>query len=298
MKKYRLILFFILCCYHISAQERTIKGVLLSLGTHEPVPYGSLLSLTNKSHGTISDERGQFLLKVDVGENIFVSSIGYRDTIWISDMSDFIKLYLREEPIQLEGLTITETRSREFIFGDTTSPAKIQNVYEGTNVTQSGAGVGNVFNTKEISGYIKSISFFINPQKKTSYVVSLFSLDKEFKDYLLHPEDMLILLNKKVIRIDASFVGWATVDIIDQSIPIPKAKLVVLVTQLPDAETNLYRHKVMNTSFRGDYIMYEYDIVQQRKQRKGVRHFYQLGNQVAALSDKDSAIAMYVRCVE
>jgi len=86
-----------------------IKGVLLDINTHDPLPYANIFVL-HQHTGTISNENGHFLLNVqglDKTDTVQFKYIGYTTkTLTVSDLDSMSVIYLQEEIFNLDEILV------------------------------------------------------------------------------------------------------------------------------------------------------------------------------------------------
>ena len=81
MKKALSFLLGLALCVNLSAQTKTISGRVVDKAS-EPVIGASVIELGTAGNGTITDIDGNFSLKINTGNNIQVSYIGYKSRIF------------------------------------------------------------------------------------------------------------------------------------------------------------------------------------------------------------------------
>ncbi|WP_439132573.1 carboxypeptidase-like regulatory domain-containing protein, partial [Polaribacter sp.] len=154
-KNYFIIMFF--CFATAFAQQKSISGKVTS-EDGEPIPgVNIVVSLSQK--GTTTDFNGEYQIKVNVGEEILVSYLGYQDlkqTIGNEDVYNFV---LKESATNLDEIIITgySTEKKKDITGAITvveveelnsvaTPnvvSKLQSRVPGLSLTSSGVPGGN-----------------------------------------------------------------------------------------------------------------------------------------------------------
>ncbi len=123
MHKHHLLasiaLFLIAMC--IQAQTlQSIKGTITDAQTTSAIPYAHL-QIQNTSIGTISNEDGVFLLKVNskqLGDSLLVSFMGYETQTFLIEEKLFSKplnISLTNAAINLEGITVRAGSALDFL---------------------------------------------------------------------------------------------------------------------------------------------------------------------------------------
>ena len=102
--RYLTILFFLLCCGLVKAQ-------LVMDGTSgDPIPFANVLSVANPEIGTSTLEDGTFTINVAIGDNIRVSSVGYKPVTIEYTGADLIVL-LDKQIAEIQEVVITADES-------------------------------------------------------------------------------------------------------------------------------------------------------------------------------------------
>lgn len=112
------IAFFLLIGVNcINAQQVSISGRIVDGSTKEALPFASIF-INNSMQGTVSDENGQFELKVNDGfHEIVVSMVGYDRLVYQADFTYNSPKYLFElapHVVELKELEVNAVRSREW----------------------------------------------------------------------------------------------------------------------------------------------------------------------------------------
>lgn len=90
----------------MSLPESSVSGRILSLSTNEPLPYCNIVSVTDPTIGTISNARGEFILKgFFPDDSLEISQIGYRSVrISVNDLSETV--YLEPHIYELDAAVV------------------------------------------------------------------------------------------------------------------------------------------------------------------------------------------------
>lgn len=112
------IAFFLLIGVNcINAQQVSISGRIVDGSTKEVLPFASIF-INNSMQGTVSDENGQFELKVNEGfHEIVVSMVGYDRLVYQADFTYNSPKYLFKlapHVVELKELEVNAVRSREW----------------------------------------------------------------------------------------------------------------------------------------------------------------------------------------
>lgn len=96
-----------------------VRGKVFNKATKEPLPFANI-SLLEKSIGTVSNEEGEFNIKIldsQINDTLVVSYIGYKNTYMpISQLSVLMnKIYLEEDHYQIQEVVIRTNKPREIL---------------------------------------------------------------------------------------------------------------------------------------------------------------------------------------
>lgn len=106
MKKFYYFVFFFFIQFHGAAQY--FQGVLIDSTNQEPIPYVHLLS-TSSGTGTLTNENGNFSWEGTEDSITFrISHVGYKPKIVSIARHGFHKIFLTEDRILLNEITITD----------------------------------------------------------------------------------------------------------------------------------------------------------------------------------------------
>jgi hypothetical protein len=108
-----LFLFLIACSVSLHAQNSgTLKGIVREAGSNEAVIGAIVFDLNDKTHGSVSDVNGNYLLNLKAGRRTIVCSIiGMKADTFIV-LSDSAKMtehdfLLKSSSIQLETMVVS-----------------------------------------------------------------------------------------------------------------------------------------------------------------------------------------------
>lgn len=82
------------------AQEAELKGHIYSVHTNKPMPNVHILNL-NKVKGAITNEKGDFVIRVSANDTLYISYLGYKST----------KIRVTNDMIKFQGLKIGMTET-------------------------------------------------------------------------------------------------------------------------------------------------------------------------------------------
>ncbi len=164
MKKALSFLLGLVLCLDVSAQTKTITGRVVDK-TSEPVIGASVIELGTAGNGTITDLDGNFSLKINAGNNVQVSYIGYKSMIVDVKTGTFFNIVLIEDAQKLDEVVVTGYGSTQTRARSTNSIAKVDNqkltsgVFSNPAQALSGAVSGlRVVQTSGNPGAIPSIT--------------------------------------------------------------------------------------------------------------------------------------------
>ncbi len=117
MNRFLYIIFFLLVCIPGNSQKNTLSGIVYDARTRETLIGAALLLNDGSNTGTVSDQNGFFSLSNIPQDTIEldVSYLGYERkivTVLFNDSrKQFIEIYLKLKPIDLNEVSITELSS-------------------------------------------------------------------------------------------------------------------------------------------------------------------------------------------
>ncbi|MCC6181999.1 MAG: carboxypeptidase-like regulatory domain-containing protein [Bacteroidia bacterium] len=113
----KIFLSIILFTSSLIASSQEIKRVIVDSKTKEPIPYATIKILhTNK--GKIANSNGEFKLDFQLNDSIFISSVGYLDTILIGKNIDKL-IFLISKPSVLDNIVVSNPKIiNRFIIGN------------------------------------------------------------------------------------------------------------------------------------------------------------------------------------
>lgn len=126
MKKALSFLLGLALCVNLSAQTKTISGRVVDKAS-EPVIGASVIELGTAGNGTITDIDGNFSLKINAGNNVQVSYIGYKSMIVDVKTGNFFNVVLEEDAQKLDEVVVTGYGSSQTRARSTNSIAKVDN---------------------------------------------------------------------------------------------------------------------------------------------------------------------------
>lgn len=115
MKNIIILLFVLFGGSILYGQEQKISGHITSATDKTPL-LGVSIRIKDTPRGTTTNEQGDFSIKAASGEVLVFSFIGFRSLEYTITQTNIpLILELEEEETELEGLTITSTRSSRTI---------------------------------------------------------------------------------------------------------------------------------------------------------------------------------------
>ena len=91
-----------------SAQAQERRSIIVDRETGKPVSYATVKVL-HTSRGQMASAGGEFRLSIDPGDSVFISSVGYRDTVLAGkDIKDRIALV--PQPRLMSGVTVKKKK--------------------------------------------------------------------------------------------------------------------------------------------------------------------------------------------
>lgn len=160
------LLFFLSAVLHAQIVNCVVKGTVLDCNTKEPIAFAAVYNSTNKTTGTLTNELGQFEIKVDTNADITINFLGYTNKVLNVTKDNLcgrtLEVCLEEErhfdiwppmtpPVIVEGFrnkrTIESTpaaiglvNAKSFLTTDQTSLQNTVNTIPGVIMEQRGYG--------------------------------------------------------------------------------------------------------------------------------------------------------------
>ncbi len=151
MRKLLLLLGVVMLCVQLSAQQRTINGIITDDKTN-PIPNATIL-VKGTSAGTVSNVNGTFTLKITKGDFLVISSLGFETTTLA--ITDNMSVKLKADPnalseVVVTGVGVATSKKRLPISVETITGDKLTNVAT-QSITQalSGKVAGAQITSKE-----------------------------------------------------------------------------------------------------------------------------------------------------
>ncbi len=189
-----LVVILVICskAYSQNTTQCLVRGRVIDGVNNTGIPFVSIVSLTDKTVGTVTDEEGYFelSLKKNCADSIFFSRLGFYDTvIFFSNPEGFYKLVLKERIIELEEVVINASRLRSRVLGhDFAQMLKRKQTFKAQVMqsNQPGSSMGNFYKIKNYKGYVDSVVFYIHPDFISSrFLLNVYCFNGVLKDYKL-----------------------------------------------------------------------------------------------------------------
>ena len=104
---------------NLSIGQSPITGKILELSHKKPIAYANI-GIANTQIGTISNEDGSFALQVpalNANDTLRISAIGFgKRNVLLRNINHSLTLYLKEQIIQLDEVTITSSKEKNKFF--------------------------------------------------------------------------------------------------------------------------------------------------------------------------------------
>ncbi|MCB0566492.1 MAG: carboxypeptidase-like regulatory domain-containing protein [Phaeodactylibacter sp.] len=192
--------------FNLSFAQETIQGIVIDSDTKEPVPFVNI-GITRSMTGTVSDENGQYQLRIpSLMDVVAFSSIGYQtENIEAGKLIENGEINLRPKPYDIPTIELNATGFPE----EVTLGAKLEEQGHsiGFGSSELGAEIGaHIGIDKET--YIKSAHFPINHASGDSLLfrVNLYDFQNEKAGENLLPQNVIIsaVQKKGMIDVDLS----------------------------------------------------------------------------------------------
>lgn len=238
-------------CNSLFAQsdKQIITGKLTNFVTDEAIPYASII-LLGSTRGTSSSINGYFQFELELSSsesNLYISSIGYKDTL-VSlhevKCDKYLEIKLHPKVFQIEGVTIKSKYTNKEIIGSMDYPIYMVNG-KSSGFSFSSAGWANGVlispSKKQAKGLLTSIDVFIadiGPMNCPFTVRIVIPQGKMIENKLLSLSDVTDVTNEPVV-FRPMISGWNKIEFYDANILLPDKPFVILFTPLdegPDCE--------------------------------------------------------------
>lgn len=195
-----IILIMVLSISYVWAQ--TIEGQIIDAETQKGIPYASI-GVLNKGIGTVSDEKGYFLLswtddkKITEADSLAFLHIGYQTlTLRIADVMTKANTAkpifgLKKEDIELPTISIeADEFKNEAVLGKKVEKQNV-NLYYQSN--QKGTELA-AFVKVDKSSYLKRAYFGIanNNYKQLYFRVNLYTIEEDKPSDRINPTDIIV----------------------------------------------------------------------------------------------------------
>ena len=98
-----LSLLLLLSSLHIQAQQKQLNGRVVDAETGDPLPYVTIY--LGPGRGTLTNEEGEYMVKVEANDSVSFSCIGYEKLLLpVSDVQSLTRM--KSIPIHLKELTV------------------------------------------------------------------------------------------------------------------------------------------------------------------------------------------------
>ena len=208
---------FLLIQTQINAQDSIIliKGLIVDKSNETPISYASI-GIPELSIGTLSDEKGEFFLKIpskSINTVLMVSCLGYfsekKDLSDLAKENKNIRIAMKQASIELSGVEILSKKITEKVKGnETTSKSMVFSI----NSVSIGAELGAVVHLPCKEVFLKDFNFNIVSNNADS---ALFRL----KIYTYNDTIGMSLLQKDIFfKIKKNMKGPFKLDLIKHNI--------------------------------------------------------------------------------
>lgn len=269
--KYAVLIF---CLLFVLPVEGQIKGRILS-EDKQPIQYVNIISITDKVLGTTTDETGFFNMAYNNSVWVYVSAIGYRDTLVLLEPSQMNSLVLGRQVYQLEEVVVNHRLKTSIWIGN----RDIARKDGGLRFLYPGHLQGVVFKpkSKEVNRQIHSVEIYISDLGKptTPMCVRILGFNKDIrqKNKAVSTEYTYDLASQTIVFTPQD-TGWQRVNLSSLNMKIPSGDIAVLFYPLDkgrgyvwtDTDGKECYGPVLATS-SSDNLRYDF-IVLQHKEKK------------------------------
>lgn len=209
-------IFLGICTLGMSAQERTINGVILDT-LKKTIKYANV-GVLNKPIGTVSDENGKFkfiLEDVKESDTLKVSCLGFKTKqIILKDIlskEEDLNIVLESYTEKLEEIKINKSDLKSYSEGKDKADTKHQVIFANPNYKNLNLGseIGKKFSlgTKKPS-ILTEFKFYIkdNNFEKVKFRINIYKIKNNKPDIKINKENI-------IIEVDHKLTDWVNVDL-------------------------------------------------------------------------------------
>jgi CarboxypepD_reg-like domain len=191
--------------------QKSIKGVVIDSETKLEIPYASV-GVLGKSIGTIADEQGSFVLRIDknaISEEdvIIVSAIGYELSSYrMGNIKS--SFFLSPKNKKTSRITVNSSHLQEQTIGRTSEKGIGAISFHNPKIDDKlGREIGVILNLKDTC-FLNKVNFFIgqNEFEKVKLRLHVYQVVNNYPKDLIINEDILIELGKNQ-------TGWIETDV-------------------------------------------------------------------------------------
>jgi len=246
-----LICLFVLMAHCTTAQELVIEGLLYEVNSTHPIPYASIIDITNNKAGTTSHEDGSFRLVLPEGadnRDIYISSLGYRDTtLRAGQLIRTDTLYLKPRKYELPDVVVSSKPLKPIEIGNYGADVAKKN---GIAVGKYGGGAGFSWGVyikvrkKEVGALLDTLSVFFGEKgfPEAPLLIRILEFEKEFKKLRMLPRNKFKDLLTEPLIHSAESSGWQSIDLSNYKVRVPDTGLYILF--IPLDKGNKYRYEM------------------------------------------------------
>lgn len=280
-----LLLLSVICCktYSQTTNRCSVRGRIIDGMNNEGIPYVSIVSLTDKTVGSVSDEQGYFelLLNSTCADSIYISRLGFRDTvIFFSGPKGFYELILKERITELEEVVINSSRLKSRVLGlDFAQMLERKQTFKAQVIQsdQPGSSLGNFYKVKNYKGYVDSIVIYIHPDFISSrFLLNVYCFNGNLNNYKLSPiqswesllkEPVIFQTKDRITAVRLQNCFFSDCDYLVFSF------MPLRIKEMPEG--------------------YRYGMISYNSRSRSDKRFYVFGNKFVVLPASDGLIAMY-----
>lgn len=215
--KYYISTIIMISSFNLFGQQ-SFKGQFIDSKSKQPIPWVNI-GLIGKNIGTVSNEKGDFILEFSKNQNsdtLRISMIGYKDLLFnVRDFKNRILknaiFQLTEETIQLDEVVISSKEMKEFVLGNTSIT---NTTVFGFQSNKLGNEIGTIIKIEDGPIYIKkvNINIYKNNLNRFNFRLNIYNL----KDGIPYKT----ILNENIIVECKKNKGLFTVDLSDYNIVV------------------------------------------------------------------------------
>jgi len=240
-KKIVALIFLYSLFFNIEAQEK-IKGKLIDADTGSPISYASICILPDSKLGTTSNLDGEFDLLCKSNNRLYISSLGYHDTIIsVFNTKRIVKVELKKKTLKLDEVKVISEQLEKKQIGSMKIDYHHKNGKERIiHFTSSGAttGVYVKLGKENRKRVLTSINCCVGSEGilGSRFLVRIMTTDIKVIATKMEKRSDFYDLCKQPIIFTAAKKGWNEIDCRNYNIQLPNKSCVIFFIPINDGD--------------------------------------------------------------